>query len=464
MDDTSAVSQTRVRVPALSRVPIVRLFHQPGGRRRLAAIAAIAAGTVYGVRAIQQLAGLGGEALRWDFVQFRQAAVDLNAGQNPYAAFLSACPGIHWCPGGYIFPPLLAEFLRPLALLSLPMGAAAWLVLSHALLLVGCWVTWRTIRAWVSPTTGLVLLAATLLFLPLYQSLYFLQVGILLALLLAVAARQAVLGKAAAAGAWLGLASVLRVTPLLVAPALIGRRAGARAGGRGWRGLAAVVLVGGGILAILAVLTPATISYFTDVLPRIGAATDNLDNQSPTGLVLRAVSLTGGGSFEAVSRVSTVALITLVLVPTWLLTRRLPDAGPARAASFAAFLAAMPLVSSITWQHHLVSELLVLALVAPALSLDRTGSRAGVVRLAVAGYLLTWVDRHVTTLLVIDLGLRNPAGWKVAPFLVLTALNVAGIVCIWVAAVMAVRLTRSGVERVDLDPVVVVDETEPAHP
>ena len=34
---------------------------------------------------------------------------------------------------------------------------------------------------------------------------------------------------------------------------------------------------------------------------------------------------------------------------------------------FAAFLAVTPIISSITWDHHLVTELLVLTLLAPSL-------------------------------------------------------------------------------------------------
>ena len=202
-------------------------------------------------------------------------------------------------PGGYIFPPLLAEILRPLAAIPELLAARIWLGVSHTLLLITIVVLWRALRNLVTPTTGLTLLAAGLLFLPLYESLAFQQVGVLLLLLITLAAGhlRARPRDEATAGVWLGLATVLRVTPLLLAPAMawVEPRAGKR--GRSLRayGLLAMSVTVIVLLALLAQLTASTITYFTDVLPRIGGGTDIFENQSLPA-VSRGFEIYGGAA------------------------------------------------------------------------------------------------------------------------------------------------------------------------
>jgi hypothetical protein len=112
-----------------------------------------------------------------------------------------------------------------------------------------------------------VLLSAALLFLPLYQSLYSVQVGVLLVFLLAVVGFGVVRGREGLAGAALAGAVVLRLTPLALVPLLVNRRSRSRP-----VGLIAFVAVAVGLLLGLEALTPATWEYFTTVLPKLGAA------------------------------------------------------------------------------------------------------------------------------------------------------------------------------------------------
>ncbi len=451
------------RRPFGTRVFGLRLLYRAEFRRRLAVFTAALAIAAYSVQAWRQLSGLGRESLRWDFAQFHQAAADLAHGGDPYTAFLSACPARHWCPGGYIFPPLLAEVLRPLAALPLVDAARIWLLLTHLLLLVAILVLWRALRDMVTTTGLALLLAAGLLFLPLYQSLYFLQVGVLLLLLLALAAAaqmRGTRGRDTAAGAWLGLAAVLRVTPMLLAPAMARVEPDEASGGRRRLrvdGGVAMALTGSGLLLLLLALTPSTARYFRDVLPRIGSGTGILDNQSLPGLAARAAELLGASPPPA--SVLVPALTLAFILPTWLLWQRAlgaaANAPRARALGFAGLLAAGPIVSSITWQHHLVSELLVYALLAPALASAPAPARW----LAIASYPLMWADRHITDALVVGLGLANPTGARVLPFLALTAANLIGMICLWAACLLAL----AG-ERVDHHAVPVVDGLERAIP
>jgi alpha-1,2-mannosyltransferase len=406
--------------PLLAGVYGVRLLYNPGSRRRLALVMAAAAVVVYVTRGALQLAYLGGTSLQFDYLHYFDAGAALNHGTDPYASFLGSC-GQAWCNVGYIYPPLLAETFRPLALLPPYTGAAIWLLVSHLLVAATILVVHRTVRSWLSPTSEAFLLAAALLFLPLYQSLWFLQVGALLAFILALSGWAFVARRDGLAGAALGLAAVLRVTPLVMVPVLV-RSSRQLTRPVGLAGLAVATAL---LLAGLQLLTPATSEFITRVLPRLGISTPILDNQSLSGLLLRVEVLFGIGHTPIA--VATLLLQSAVLALTWRLSLGIESAR-GRAAVFAAFLAAVPIMSSITWDHHMVNELIVLALLAPSLA---AGGRP--LRLALLSYPLLWVNRGATDPLAGLLGLSQPHGLAVVPFLLVTALNLVGMLLLWVA-------------------------------
>jgi hypothetical protein len=434
MTDSADQSMAPLRSPSgLARIYGVRLLYHPGSRRRLALLTAAAAVVFYVARGALQLAYLRGTSLQFDYIHYFDAGAALNRGADPYASFLDRC-GQVWCNVGYIYPPLLAEIFRPLALLDPYTGAAAWLLVSHLLVAGTILVVHRVVHPWLSITGEAFLLAAALLFLPLYQSLWFLQVGALLAFTLALSAWAFVRDRDGAAGGLLGLAAVLRVTPLVMAPMLVrSRRQLTRP-----LGLAGLVVAVVALLAGLQLLTPTTWEFLTRVLPRLGVSTSTLDNQSLPGLLLR-VELLLGLSHTPIA-VATLLTQAAVLVGTWLLSVGIED-GRGRAAVFAAFLAAVPIISSITWDHHLVNELIVLALLAPSLV---AGGRP--LRLALLSYPLLWVNRGITDPLAGVLGLSSPRGLTVVPFLLITAINLMGMVVLWLACldVLAHRPWREG--------------------
>ena len=417
----------------LSRLFGVRLLFHPASRQRLAVFAAGLSVIGFAVRAALQLGGLGRASLQYDYKPYYDAATSLNQGGDPYAAFLNAC-GPVWCHVGYIYPPLFAELFRPLALLTPHQGAVIWLVLSYLLLAASILVADHVVRGWLSPTARAMLLLAAMVFVPLYKNFYFLQVGALMLLLLAATAWAFTRRRDAATGGLLGLAAVLRVTPLIQAPMLVRSRADLRRPA----GVAGLLI---GILAImgtLAVLTNTTFEYVNTVLPRLGLSIGILDNLSLPGALVRADVLTGG-SGHAVLKYLSVGLQVTILAVTWLYSLRVEGARQ-RAAVFAAFLAVTPIISSITWDHHLVTELLVLALLAPSL---RSGSRAW--WLAVASYPLLWVPRGVTDPIVSLLGLDFPHGLVVVPFLLVTGLNLVGMILLWLACIDTLGSQRAAV-------------------
>lgn len=78
-----------------------------------------------------------------DFGAYYLAARALSNGESPFdaqvAARLAAGEGItHHSP--YIYPPLLALVLRPLAVLPYAVAAAVWFVLSAGALLAALWL------------------------------------------------------------------------------------------------------------------------------------------------------------------------------------------------------------------------------------------------------------------------------------------------------------------------------------
>ncbi|HXA43384.1 MAG TPA: glycosyltransferase family 87 protein [Candidatus Solibacter sp.] len=418
----------------LSQVFGLRLFFRRDSREKLIVGATILAAAGFVVQAVIQFGLLGSSSLQYDYLPYFNAASTLNHGGNPYSVFLQTC-ATEWCNVGYIYPPLLAEAFRPLALLPLHAGAYIWLALTYLFFAASVTAVDRTVGSSLSRGARSALLLAALLFVPLYASFYFLQVNTLVLLILALAAWAYTRGQDGVAGAWLGVATVLRVTPLIQAPMLLRR----------WRDLRrpfgplAFGLVGLGLLAVLTLLTRSTIDYLGTVLPRLGGSTAMLDNQSLPGVLLRLQALTGLASVTWVKVLTLVLQLGLVAL-TWWRSLRL-EGRKQRAAVFAAFLAVTPIISSITWNHHLVTELLVLALLAPSL---RVGSRAW--WLTLVSYPLLWMSRDVTDPVVTGLGLAFPSGFAILPFVVLTSVNLLGMLLLWLACLNLLRTYRAAVE------------------
>jgi alpha-1,2-mannosyltransferase len=436
-------------------VPGVRVFYQPIGRRRLALILAILAVLDYLKEAVGDLANIDHRPLKFDFGQFQNAAQALSDGRNPYDVFV----GLHcqsWCLGGYIYTPLLAELLRPIAHLPLPRAASIWLILSHVMVLATVLVLWRILRGHTTTTALLMMLAAGLLFQPLFENLSYVQIGILLLLILAIAAAfhlRSTPWANAWAGALVGLATVIKVTPVLVAPALMPvgwarRKYRPGATREGLLGIAGIAAANAGLVLAMLVLVPHTADFFTQVLPHIGGGTTVYENKSFASMVGRFFDLTGEvepgwGLAAPDSRLVTLATLAIFLGPTiWLAARTVPRDGmdwTARAAVFAAFVAAMPIVSTITWRHHMVVNILAMALLLPALwpLAGPAASQAGR-WLLVASYPLSYIQQDVAHRLALG-GLAHPTFADAVRVLLIEDLNLFGMICLWLACLLALQ-------------------------
>jgi Glycosyltransferase family 87 len=399
-------------------------------RWRLAYFTALLGLLLYLGRAVVQVLLIRQETPFQDFPQFYNAAVQLNLGHSPYSAFLTACPGHHWCLGGYIYPPLLAELLRPLALLDETTAALIWVALSHLMLLGAAIIAYRTVAPWLSRGAAPLLAAASLFFLPLYQSLHAEQVGTMLLLILAVGAHAFVRrGGRAGAGLALAIGSVLRVSPAAMAPLLLRTRQDRRRP----VGLLVMAVSGVALLALLYLLTPSTVEYFREVLPRVSSGTGVPGNVSLPGALIRIEILATGSAWSLTNGLDPLILAAAVGITWWGCRGR--DDARFRAAAFAAFLAVIPVASALTWNYHLINEPLVYALLAPSLI---AGNRAW--WLAVASYPLLWLYGDG---MLLTFGINRGSLLGAAAFLVVTSVNLLGAVLLWLASLDVLARLRA---------------------
>jgi hypothetical protein len=415
----------------ISRVYGLRLLTREPGRTRLAVAAAVGALLVYLARAVGQLANLD---VSIDYIFYLRAARGLVDGSDIYAAFQQACPhasaGCQGFTGYYIYPPLLAELMRPLTALSTQAGARVWVVAGHLSLAISMVIVYRALSGLTSVAVMALLATSTLVFLPLYENLYFMQVNTFVLVLLALAAWAFMIQPSGiGAGMALGMASVLRVTPVGMGLALLRSR-------RSLRGLAALLGTGLLVVAALVWLTPAMAEYMTRVLPRLAGGTPWVENQSLPAALARAAALSAGNPLMvSVLAVAPLLFTAAIILITFLRSRGL-EGGRGRAAVFAAFLAAIPIYASVTEQHHLVAELLVYALLAPSLI---PGSRPW--WLAVAAYPFLWISHDDP--LNWALRLSGPVGDYALAVLMMVPFNLVGMFLLWLSCQETLRRGRS---------------------
>lgn len=277
-----------------------------------------------------------------DLQTYLAAGHDLATGRPLYATFLHHPFPDPTLRPAYIYPPVFALLLVPLTWLP-PMGAPwAWLVAMQAALVLAMAVLLRYLRpAWSAEWVALLL---TLTFFPLLVDVAQGQAN-LLVLALIIMGIVGVLEGDGRAGAWLGVAAAIKLTPLLLLGWLVFTRRW-RAAAWVWLGFAAVTGLG-------ALVRPAdTATFFAQVLPALAHGTAYYSNQSLAGVLDRL--LTGNPytnpwlalPWEAALWIAAAAL----LLGAWALgAQKLDPTGSALS-----FLPLLPLLSTVTWEHHLV--------------------------------------------------------------------------------------------------------------
>lgn len=341
---------------------------------------------------------------RTDFTVYQVAAEALRDGTDPYDARN---------PRGYryVYPPLLAVLLQPIAKMEPPDAAYLFFILSAALLAWALFLLTR-LEPWRGGKLGWVpvLLALGLCFGFAHQGFQRGQITHALLALQVGAFALALGGRFVGAGLALGFASVLRLTPLLPAGVLgLGLLAMVRA--RGWRpvlrysgGLAAALLLG--IVVIpWACLGASRAQEVTErwvevtraiYTPGTGAKASleedyainefRFKNQAPRRVAMTYAGWLEGAAFErerpalsagatrGAEGVSTGVALLVLLVAAWLGWSWLRDPESARGTLAYMLAVALPvLVTRYTWPTHF---LMVLPLLAVLLGrgVDRSGS------------------------------------------------------------------------------------------
>ncbi len=242
-------------------------------------------------------------------------------------------------PYGFTYPPFAAVAMLPMAMLDLRAAIAVALLLNLAALAVVLRIltgpAWRRL-GWYGCALGACALA---LFEPLRDTISFGQVNLLLLALVLADARLLTTGRGRWAGAGIGLAAAVKLTPVLfIGLLLLARRP---------RAAAVASAVTAAATALAACVAPdASRFYWTEAMwdtTRVGRL-DYVSNQSLQGVLARL-----GEPDRAVW-----AVAVLLVLCVWAFRARRAVAAGEWTTAFALTGLTACLVSPITWVHHLV--------------------------------------------------------------------------------------------------------------
>jgi hypothetical protein len=405
----------------------VRRLYEARFRERVLLMLVVVAALYYVIWSVVQWVTLTPAALRFDFVNYFGGAQAAAHGTDIYADFKQSWGTQSWVVA-YIYPPFFALLLAPLTSLGLVAAARIWLLVVHAAFLVALALILR-IHPELSRSGRRLFLLASFAFMPVYLNLKFQQVATVWLLLLSAALWAVLRRRAGLAGVFIAAAASLKVSPIFLIPlfARLGR----------WR----VALLGGltlvAVTAVSMLAAPGSWQFFTVVLPRIGLGTANWDNGSIDGLVSRIVEFAPGlfgGATQTVGKVAIVASAVIVIVITLWAGRDVGAEVWTPRLGVAALITALLIVSSVTWQHHLVTLLLPIATAMAWITVRRPGARYawGVA----AAYVMCWMDRRAFPLPA-DLQVHTPA--QGALVLAGTSVKLAGLLLLWLLLLQMLR-------------------------
>jgi len=326
-----------------------------------------------------------------DFQDYLLAAHQLATGGDPYASFVRTHVPWDWSlSSGYLYPPAFAVFLIPLTWIPNDLAVRIWLILIQAAVVASLVIIYAVIGR---PRRGelLALVAVLTTFFPLLSSNLTGTMNAILLLLLTGAWAAWQRQRDVVAGALVGIASVIKLFPLALVPYLAWRRH--------WRLLIAVgaTLLGGLLLGLAVTSMDHNIYYYRDMLPHLAAGTGYRENQSLAGFTARLCDPSlaeTGGSAGWCGRLFDWPLVLALLAIVIGATSRVTRSG----LEFALAVAALPLISSVTWSFHLVILILPIALLIRRLVSGSMSPLAG--RVLIAAWLCFSVGPAMHYLLI----------------------------------------------------------------
>jgi hypothetical protein len=409
----------------------IRRLYEASFRDRVLLMLVLGVGAYYATFSVVQWLTLTPETLRFDFVNYYGGAQAAAHGTDIYADFKRSWGTQAWVVA-YIYPPFFALVLAPLTSLGLLAAARIWLLAVQAAF-IGSLVLILRLHPELTRSGRRVLLVASLGFMPVYLNVKFQQVATVWLLLITATLWAALRRQTGLAGAFIAAATSLKVSPIFLVPlfARLGR----------WR----IAVLGSVMLVTITVVTmlaaPGSWQFFTVVLPRIGLGTANWDNGSIDGLVSRIVLLAPdlfGGATQTVARGVIAAAAVLVIGATlWLARARPAEQAWTLRLSVAALTTALLIVSSVTWQHHLVTLLLPIATAIAWITVRRPGARYA--WWLFGAYAMCWMDRRAFPLPA-DLQVHSPS--EAALMLAGTSIKLLGMLLLWTLLLQMLRRER----------------------
>ena len=252
-------------------------------------------------------------------------------------------------------PPTAMLYFTPYSAMPLAAARLVFLAVNHIALLATAALTWRLVRPALPPWVwlGLVLGVVALLD-PFLLAFRLGQVDLVIGLALAAAAYRLRNGDDAWSGAWIGIAAMLKIAPGLLALYLLWR-------GR-WKALAGLVVtvVAVALLSLGLAGVDAWRYYLTDRLPDLLAGSALFNNLSLPGLILRVFMgpELAQGFLDlqpeiAVAQVLSVISLLVALAVTGNALGRSARTGRAFVLEFSLTVVAALVISGVTWPHYL---------------------------------------------------------------------------------------------------------------
>jgi hypothetical protein len=363
-----------------------------------------------------------------DFWVYARAAATIARGADPYGASATSIAQ----NTAYIYPPLLAWLVQPLVTLDLTTQALVGFAALQICFFAAIAIVTRALRAsW--QLAALVTLAGITSYW-VRRDLYEGQVDLVILALEAVWLWAWVRGGRWWGGVALAIGAALKVIPGVLILLPIARRR--------WQMVVGAIAVG---VVLFLALFGLNLEYATRVFPFLPGVVGNPESQSPASTLLRVfdpATLYGepdrlGAWFHILIVAVTAAFIAIT---AWRLRAKAIDLESA-AIEGAAAVALLPLLTPVTWGHHLVVELIPLYVLAWVAIQRRHAWLGGLT-------LLAWVLANPVHLLFMAAylgGARTPVVMNVW-----VELPVAGVILIWALCLYAYRpnaIPASGLSR-----------------
>jgi alpha-1,2-mannosyltransferase len=351
-----------------------------------------------------------------DFWVYARAAAAIARGVDPYSGSTATSIASNT---SYIYPPLLAWLVQPLVTLDLTTQAlAGWAALQICFFAAIVMMTLALRAGW--QLAALVTLAGITSYW-VRRDLFEGQVDLAILALVAIWFWAWVRGGRWWGGVGLGIGAALKVIPAVLILLPIARRR--------WV-MVASLLAASGVLFLA--LFSLNVEYATRVLPYLPGVVGNPESQSPASTLLRLfepATLYGQpDSLGAWFHILIVAITAaFVVVTAWRLRSKAIDHESA-AIEGAAAVALLPLLTPVTWGHHLVVELIPLYVLAWVAIRRRHVWLGGLA-------LLAWVLANPVHLLFMAAylgGVKTPVVMNVW-----VELPVAGVILIWALCLYA---------------------------